>query len=99
MSPPQPDAFYEGSTMYLHRFTAATLLTLLGCAPAFSQDFPSKPVRIVTVAAGGGADLTARVIAQGISSPLGQPVVVDNRANGVVAGEIVSKSPPDGYTL
>ena len=41
----------------------------------------------------------ARLIAQGISGPLGQPVIVDNRASGIIPGEIVAKAPPDGYTL
>src|SRR5258706_5710658 len=88
--------------MSLQRFVASIFFMaamLLRITVALGQDYPAKPIRIVTVAAGGGADLTARIIAQGISGPLGQPVVVDNRANGVVAGEIVSKSPPDGYTL
>ena len=63
------------------------------------QDYPSKPIRILTSAAGGGSDFTARQIAQGISGPLGQPVVVDNRGGGIIAAEVVSKSPPDGYAL
>lgn len=62
-------------------------------------DYPNKPIRIVTAAPGGGNDLIARTVAQGISGPLGQQVVVDNRGGGVIAGEIVSKAPRDGYTL
>ncbi len=66
-----------------------------------SSSYPTKPVRIVTAAAGGGADYTSRVIAQGISGPLNRQVIVDNRggSGGVVGGEMVAKSPPDGYTL
>jgi len=41
----------------------------------------------------------ARLIAQGISGPLGQPVIIDNRSSGVVPAELVAKAPPDGYTL
>ncbi len=64
------------------------------------QDYPNRPVRIVTSAVGSSVDFTARLIAQGISSPLGQPVIVDNRASsGVIPGQIVSEAPPDGYTL
>ena len=66
---------------------------------ASAQTYPIKPVRIVTGGVGGGADLISRLIAQGISEPLGQPVIVDNRGSGVIPGEIVAKSPPDGYTL
>ena len=63
------------------------------------QDYPNRPIRIVTQAAGGGSDFTARIIAQGISGPLGQPVVVDNRSGTSIGPEIVAKSPPDGHTL
>ena len=62
------------------------------------QDYPSKPIRIITLAAGGGSDFTARQISQGISGPLGQSVIVDNRT-AVLASEAVSKAAPDGYTL
>src|SRR5262245_24515858 len=64
-----------------------------------AQGYPERPLRIVTGAAGGGADFIARLIAQGITGPLGQPVVVDNRPTGVIPPEIVSKAPADGYTL
>ena len=66
---------------------------------AFAQDYPAKPIRIYAGAAGGGGDFTGRLVAQGISPSLGQPVIVENRANGVIAAEVVSKSPPDGYAL
>src|SRR5262245_36436616 len=73
----------------------ATLGTNVTCA----QDFPSKPIRIVTAGAGTGSDFVARLIGQGISGPLGQQVIVDNRPSGVIQGEIVSRASPDGYTL
>ena len=67
---------------------------------ASGQDFPAnRPIRIATSAAGGGGDFTARQVAQGISGPLGQAVVVDNRASGFLAAEIVALAPPDGHTL
>ena len=62
------------------------------------QDYPQKPVRIITSGAGGASDILARLIAQGISTPLGQPVIVDNRV-AIIAIETVAKAPPDGYTL
>ena len=76
-------------------------MMILGAAVAFGQNYPNKPVRLVTAEAGGGADLVARLIAQGLSGPLGQQVVVDNRgaAGGAIAAEIVAKALPDGYTL
>jgi len=82
-------------------FVAGLLLAgvmVVGSGAANSQDYPNKPVRIVTPPAGAGNDFVARVIAQGLSASLGQQLVVDNRPAGVV-GELVAKAPPDGYTL
>jgi tripartite-type tricarboxylate transporter receptor subunit TctC len=64
-----------------------------------AQDFPTRPVRVVTAAVGGTTDLVARVIAQGLTASLGQQVIVDNRPTGIIPGETVVKAPPDGYTL
>ena len=52
-------------------------------------------------AAGGAADITARTIAQKISGPLGQSVIIDNKpsAGGIVAGELVARAEPDGHTI
>ena len=84
------------------RFVAALIsigFIALGAGAASGQAYPNKPIRIVTSAAGGNNDVSARITAQGISGPLGQPVIVDNRPNGVIPGEIVSRAAPDGYTL
>ena len=65
-------------------------------------DYPSKPIRlIIPFAPGGGTDLTARAIAIKLTEAWGQTVVPDNRAgaNGTIAVDIATKSPPDGYTL
>lgn len=67
---------------------------LTNTAPAY----PHKPIRIVTGAPAGGADLTSRLIGQSIAGPLGQPVIIDNRA-GTISGDIVARSTADGYTL
>lgn len=67
-----------------------------------AQKFPDKPVRmIVPFAAGGGADIVARVIAQAASESLGQQVIVENRpgASGNIGAADVARSKPDGYTL
>ena len=73
-------------------------LMILGTPLASAQDYPNKPIRILTSGIGGGSDFTARQIAPGIAGPLGQPVIVDNRT-AVLANELTSKSPPDGYTV
>jgi tripartite-type tricarboxylate transporter receptor subunit TctC len=65
---------------------------------ACAQGYPAKPIRIITSPPGGGNDLPARLVAQGISGGLGQQVVVDNRPT-ILVSEIVAKSAPDGYTL
>lgn len=76
----------------------------LALTPAFAQNtgYPAKNIRIVVAATpGGGVDTISRIAAQHFSEQWGQPVVVENRpgAGGAVAGDIVSKSTPDGYTL
>jgi tripartite-type tricarboxylate transporter receptor subunit TctC len=80
-----------------------TLLALL-CAPlmAWSQAYPSKPIRLVVPYAPGGAvDSLARPVAQKLSEILGQPVIVDNRpgANATLGADNVARSSPDGYSI
>ena len=70
-----------------------------GAQAATPQDFPTRPIRIVTSQAGGGLDFVARLVSQGLSPTLGQQVIVDNRPSGIFTGSIVSKAAPDGYTL
>lgn len=84
------------------RFKAGILLPgalALGAGTACGQEYPSKPVRLLTAEAGGGLDFQARIVAQGLSAALGKQVLVDNRGGGAYAAEIVAKSPPDGYNL
>jgi tripartite-type tricarboxylate transporter receptor subunit TctC len=76
-------------------FTAWTLLCV---GAAYGQDYPNKPVRFLTTAAGSSSDFAARIIATGIAPTLGT-VIVDNRPSLPVAGALLANSPPDGYTL
>ena len=82
-------------------FTPAIVVAAALCAHAHAQGFPAKPIRIVTNEAGAGLDFSARLIAQGLTERLKQQVIVDNRggAGGIIAGELVAKAAPDGYTL
>lgn len=84
------------------RLLLATCLGLTIAAPAWTQTFPAKPIRIVVAyAAGGPNDLMARSIAPKLSVKLGQNVIVDNRpgAGSNIGSAYVAKSARDGYTL
>jgi tripartite-type tricarboxylate transporter receptor subunit TctC len=72
---------------------------VLGAAVVSAQDYPSKPVRIITSAVGSGSDFDARIIAPALAGPLGQQVIVDNRGGTLLSAEAGAKAPPDGYTL
>src|SRR5262245_34623579 len=79
------------------------LVLALAAAPALAQqDYPNKPIRLLTPAAQGGTtDILARIFGQKLPEVFKQQVLVDNRASaaGVIAGQITASAPPDGYTL
>lgn len=71
-------------------------------AASFAETYPAKTVRLlVGWAPGGGVDVTARIIAQKLSSAWGQQVIIENRpgAGGNLAADLAAKSAPDGYTI
>jgi tripartite-type tricarboxylate transporter receptor subunit TctC len=75
---------------------------VFACGTAWSQAYPSKPVRVVVVfPAGGGTDIVSRIIFQKVSEQTNQQFIVDNRvgASGMIGAAVVKQSPPDGYTL
>jgi tripartite-type tricarboxylate transporter receptor subunit TctC len=81
---------------------AVFALALAFCAGALGQDYPNRPVKIIVpFAAGGPADVYARVLAQRLQESLGQPFIVDDRPGGgsIVGTDAAAKSAPDGYTL
>ena len=73
-------------------------LMIFGAGTVSSQTYPNKPLRFVTTPVGGPGDITARLIAPGISVALGQPVIVENRPFPLIP-EIMAKAPPDGYSF
>ena len=94
-------------TRFFSRRAIGTALLAIAAGPALclsaaAQSWPTKPIKIVVnFPPGGAADQIARAIGVPLGEALGQPVVVENRggANGNLGGEMVAKSPADGYTL
>src|SRR5687768_7837108 len=84
-----------------HLASAALLCPAVANA-ATAAAYPSKPVRIIVpYTPGGGVGLIGRVVADELSKPLGQSVIVDHRPGGstVIGADAVARSAPDGYTL
>lgn len=80
----------------------AALATVAGTSAAFAVDFPVRPIRaIVPYAAGGGSDITSRIVQEKAAAVLGQPLVIENRAGGgtLIGTQAVAGAEPDGYTL
>lgn len=88
--------------MNVHARLLPLAAALLVALPAVSQNYPTRPVRvIVPFAAGGNTDITARAIGAKLSEIFGQQIVVENRPGGAtnIGSELVAKAPPDGYTI
>jgi len=84
------------------RRTACALVLAAVAAPAFAQDYPTKPIKLVVpYAPGGGADSVARIVAKKVSENIGQAIVIENKggAGSIVGTDLVAKAEPDGYTL
>src|SRR5581483_7743106 len=86
------------------KFRLALVLLVLGAAVpmAAADDYPSRPIRVIVPFEPGGApDVVTRIVAAAVQKPLGQSVVVENRAgaNGIVGMQAAASAEPDGYTL
>ena len=91
----------QGGFMLMPRILAWIFsigIVVSGVDAASAQNYPNKPIRLITSVLGGSPDFVSRLIAQGISGGLGQNVIVDNRGS-IMSGELVSQALPDGYTL
>ena len=86
--------------IWLPALVTAVLASALPAA-AWSQAYPSRPVRIVVGFAPGGSDISARIIGQKLQEIWGQAVVIENRAGaaGNIGADLVAHAPPDGHTL
>jgi tripartite-type tricarboxylate transporter receptor subunit TctC len=85
-----------------HGRIACALLAAMAAVPAVAQNYPTRPIRVVTAQPGGGTDIAMRVVAPELSRLLGQQVIVDNRGGGgggAIAADIVLGAQPDGHTL
>ena len=94
------------SLIWLRRSAAAALCCAMGGALAqagpSSADYPTRTIRLILpFPPGGGTDTLGRILSQRLNEALGQQIVTENRpgAGGNIGGELVSKAPPDGYTL
>jgi tripartite-type tricarboxylate transporter receptor subunit TctC len=98
-------AALRGSSFHVHPSSFAWRIVALCIAlsplMAMAQDYPSRPVRLITGSPGSTSDISARFVAQKLAERWGQQVVVDNRpgAGGIIGTEIGAVAAPDGYTL
>ena len=100
------EAGHTGGCMNAHSYLGIAfimgLAAIANSQTSLAQSYPSRPIQLVNSSAEGGAgDFVARLLADKLARPLGQPVSTDNRpgASGITAAQSVARAAPDGYTL
>src|SRR5215475_3890883 len=95
-----------GESMITRRYALAALLGAalgaLTASPVAAQNYPTRPVKVIVPFAPGGIDVMARLVADRLTTTLGQPFVVENRpggAGGSIGAKAAATAEPDGYTL
>ncbi len=86
----------------MKKIALAALALLAFALPAWADNYPSKPVKIIVpFGPGGFTDVVARILQKELAPVLGQPIIIENRpgAGSTIGTDSVAKSPPDGYTL
>src|SRR5262249_30948368 len=86
----------ESSFMLKVRLLSILVTTML-ISDAYAQNYPSRPIRMLTSEPGGGGDIARRMMSPALTAGLGQPIVIDNRPLAM-SGEVVARAQPDGYT-
>src|SRR4051812_41779778 len=84
------------------RLCVAATATLMSIAAAWTQTYPSKPIRIITAnSAGGTSDIFVRALGDELQKRLGQPLIIENRSGGGmnIAGRACAEAPNDGYSI
>src|SRR5690606_25020132 len=96
----------SGEIAVLKKYLASAAIGMMalgvGASASLAQTYPDRPITLVVpFAAGGGTDIQARKVADGISKALGQPVVVENKpgAGSLIGVQYAAQQKPDGYTL
>ncbi len=83
-------------------FVAAALAVALTATAAQAQDYPSRPIHVLTTSSAGGlSDIFMRVLGEELHKSLGQPIIVENRPGGLgnIAARACTEAQPDGYTI
>jgi len=95
----RPRSWFDWNALRAGAVLAWTAATVALPPCSLAQDYPNRPIRVLTGGAGGSNDIVARLIAQGLTQAMGQQVIVDNRPSGTIPAEVVARARADGYTL